>query len=144
MASQIFNQELFQIGLKTREIGRRCLYFDKVPTTIDVAAKEKHGTLVIAGEQTNGRGQRNNQWISPQGCAMGSVKLECPKSGPLGERVCFLQRIMALPAVWTLEKIDGSKMGRDKVGLKWPYDIIYGVPNGNQKLGGVLVMTQDK
>jgi len=51
---------------------------------------------------------------------------------------------MALPAVWTLEKIDGSKMGRDKVGLKWPYDIIYGVPNGNQKLGGVLVMTQDK
>lgn len=141
MTNQLFNQELYYFLLQTKRLGRPCLHFDKVETTIDVAAKEKFDTLVLAHEQTRGRGQRQNSWLSPPGCAMGSIKLECSKISFLGKRVCFLQHIMALSAAWTLEKMNEEKLGKDKIGLKWPNDIIY--KDGNQKIGGILVLTND-
>lgn len=141
MTGQIFNQELYQLRLQTRRLGRPCLHFEQVETTIDVAAKEKYGTLVLAHKQTKGRGQRQNTWLSPPGCAMGSIRLECPKQSPLGKRVCFLQHVMALSAAWTLEKIDSERLGKSKIGLKWPNDIIY--KDGHRKLGGILVLTSD-
>ena len=59
-------------GLKTRWAGRRVVYLRSVDSTnryaralaADGAAQ---GTLVVADEQTAGRGRRGRSWVSPAG-----------------------------------------------------------------------------
>lgn len=137
-----FSLESYYLRLRTKKLGRPCLYLDRVESTIEVAEKQKYNTLVLAKEQTNGRGQRGNKWISPVGCAMASLRIECPKISPLAKRLCFLQHIMAMSAAWALEKIDPVRLGREYIALKWPNDIVY--KRGLLKLGGILVKTLDR
>jgi biotin--protein ligase len=139
--TNLFNIETYYSCLRTIRIGRPCLYLDSVSSTIDVSPKEKPGTLVLAKEQTRGRGQRNNTWQSLVGCAMGSIRLECPKESLMAKRVCFLQHILALSIARTLEKIDPHRMGHEQIGLKWPNDVFY--KKEMLKIGGVLVNTHD-
>lgn len=144
--SNLFNLESYYSQLKTRRLGRPCVYLDQVESTIDVASKEKPDTLVVAKEQTRGRGQRNNVWHSPVGCAMGSIKLACQRVSPLAKRLCFMQHILALMVARTLEQIDGSKLGKKQVRLKWPNDIVVTntVSGEPLKIGGVLVHTKEQ
>uniref|UniRef100_A0A6G1S7Q7 Biotin--protein ligase n=1 Tax=Aceria tosichella TaxID=561515 RepID=A0A6G1S7Q7_9ACAR len=141
MSTNLFSLETYYQCLKTSRLGRPCLYLDTVSSTIDVIPREKPNTLILAKEQTRGRGQRTNVWQSLVGCAMGSVRLQCAKDSLLAKRVCFLQHILALSAARTLERIDPYRLGRDQIGLKWPNDIIY--KKDKLKIGGVLVNTQD-
>lgn len=58
--------------LKTNVLGRKIRYFHSLPTTQAVAhqwAKEDapEGALVVAEEQTAGKGRLGHQWISPVG-----------------------------------------------------------------------------
>lgn len=62
--------ELIQQGLETRVLGRRVVYYERIGSTNDVArqlaeAGEAEGTLVIADEQTAGRGRLGRAWIAP-------------------------------------------------------------------------------
>lgn len=140
--ANLFSLESYYLRLQTRKLGRPCLYFDSVESTIDLAENEKYNTVVLAKEQTRGRGQRGNKWFSPIGCAMASVRLECPKVSPLAKRLCFLQHILAMSAARTLESIDPKRLGPDQIGLKWPNDIIY--KKNSLKIGGILVKTNDR
>lgn len=142
MPSNLFNLEAYYSRLRTKKLGRPCLYFDQVDSTINSIEEHDFNTIVLAKEQTNGRGQRSNKWFSPVGCAMASVRLKCPKVTPLAKRVCFLQHILAMSTAYTLEKIDPIRLGRDKIGLKWPNDIIY--KDKSLKLGGILLNSKDK
>ena len=59
-------------GLKTDCIGRRVIYLPSVTSTMDIARQEAQkgaaeGTVVIAGEQTGGRGRLKRSWLTPQG-----------------------------------------------------------------------------
>lgn len=146
MSDRFFNLQAYYSRLKTRRLGRPCLYLDVVDSTIDVVAKEKPDTIVLAREQLKGRGQRNNVWQSPAGCAMGSIRFVCGKFSPVAKRLCFLQHIMVLVAAKTLEKLDGNKLGKNQIRLKWPNDIIYTNTLTNQglKIGGVLVQSKEE
>ncbi len=67
-------------GLATRFIGRRTLYYGRLPTTMDVARDEARGgtaegTVVVAGEQTAARGRLKRTWFSPRGNIAFSVVL---------------------------------------------------------------------
>lgn len=142
--TNLFDLESYYSKLSTKYLGRPCIYLDRVESTIDIATREPENTLVLAKEQTSGRGQRSNTWHSPAGCAMGSVRLACRKVSPLAGRLCFLQHILALTIAKTLEKIDGNKLGKDRIKLKWPNDIIYcNISGENTKIGGVLVHSQE-
>lgn len=142
--ARLFNLENYYSKLKTNSLGRPCIFLDKVDTTIDAVQQEPKNTLVMAKEQTKGRGQRANIWHSPVGCAMGSIRLNCLKVSPLAKRLCFVQHIVALSTAWTLEKLD-SRLGKNRIGLKWPNDIIYLCPETAQqlKIGGILVHTME-
>lgn len=146
MSQNFFDLDSYYSRLKTKQLGKPCIYLDKVESTIEVAASQKPDTIVLAKEQLKGRGQRNNVWESHAGCAMGSLRIACKKLSPLATRLCFLQHILVLAAAKTLDQIDDKKLGKNNIRLKWPNDIIY-TNHADQKglkIGGVLVHTREQ
>ena len=56
-------------GLFTRVVGKRILFFQEVPSTMDEAARLAasgtcDGTVVVAEIQTAGRGRQGRSWVS--------------------------------------------------------------------------------
>jgi BirA family biotin operon repressor/biotin-[acetyl-CoA-carboxylase] ligase len=87
-----------------------------------------HKTVVIAHEQTAGRGRRGNHWHSPAGqniyCSIG-IKKTLPAQ--------YLGLISLLVGVSIANVL--RQQGFAEVELKWPNDIVVGV----RKLGGILI-----
>ncbi|MCX8007965.1 MAG: biotin--[acetyl-CoA-carboxylase] ligase [Coriobacteriia bacterium] len=84
------------------------------------------GTVVVAGEQTAGRGRMGRQWLSPRGGAYFSVLLRpsiSPTDAPPLALVCSLGIASALHAAGA------------PVMLKWPNDVYLGM----RKVAGVLL-----
>ncbi|HAQ07722.1 MAG TPA: biotin--[acetyl-CoA-carboxylase] ligase, partial [Bacillus bacterium] len=59
------------LGMKTAFIGKNLYYFDSVESTQKIALKMAYenaveGTVVIAEEQTAGRGRMDRKWHSPK------------------------------------------------------------------------------
>jgi len=85
------------------------------------------GTLVLAEEQTGGRGRRGRSWLSPgKENLLFSVLLR-PALPP--ERVFSLTMILALAAVDAVKTLSGLLPA-----IKWPNDLYAGM----RKLGGIL------
>ena len=84
------------------------------------------GTVIIAGEQTAGRGRLGRKWLSPPG---GSLSLSIilrptlPQSPQLNMAAC-------LATVQSIEKVTGLKPT-----IKWPNDVLL---NG-KKVSGILM-----
>jgi BirA family biotin operon repressor/biotin-[acetyl-CoA-carboxylase] ligase len=88
-----------------------------------------HGTAVVAGEQTRGRGTKGRVWHSPPGLGLyASFILRGPAAGP----VPFLQ---LLPLAAGLAASDAVlAVAGVAVRLKWPNDLVH----DGKKLGGIL------
>lgn len=96
------------------------------------------GTVVIAAQQTAGRGQRGHQWRSPLGGLYLSLALT-PEIG--AENALLLTISSAWGIATTLRQLPGSSspdQPRIPVQLKWPNDIIL----KERKLGGILTETR--
>ncbi|MGH2631986.1 MAG: biotin--[acetyl-CoA-carboxylase] ligase [Tepidiformaceae bacterium] len=70
MDASLFSFATFQQELATAAIGRTMLYRIVTETTMSLARREAdegapHGTLVLAEEQTAGRGRRGRSFLSP-------------------------------------------------------------------------------
>ncbi len=88
---------------------------------------EPEGYVVIAGEQTGGRGRSGNAWSSPPGGLYMSMLLR-PTLRP--DAALGMTVFSCVPIGRAIEKITGIE-----VGLKWPNDLeIRG-----SKVGGILV-----
>jgi BirA family biotin operon repressor/biotin-[acetyl-CoA-carboxylase] ligase len=86
------------------------------------------GTVIVAEEQTSGRGRLNRTWSSPPRAGIAVSVLLRPRPVPA-------QRWGLLPlmtGVAVCEAIDG--VSRLDVGLKWPNDVLV----DERKLGGIL------
>ncbi len=103
---------------------------ERVSSTLDVVhdAAERggdDGTVVLADEQTAGRGRHGRRWHSPPGRGVWLGYLMCPVGRPAGG-VLALRVGLAVAA------------GMDDLGLairlKWPNDLIL----RDRKLGGIL------
>jgi BirA family biotin operon repressor/biotin-[acetyl-CoA-carboxylase] ligase len=90
------------------------------------ADEEEEGFLVLAEEQTGGRGRFQRAWLSPPG---GSLMLSVLVRPPL-PRAALLPALLALAAAEAIEQTTGLR-----VRLKWPNDLLV----DGQKTGGVLV-----
>lgn len=105
--------------------------FRRVGSTNDVAremaeAGAAAGTLVLADEQTNGRGRRGRPWSAPPGASLSmSMVLRPPTPG--AARILTLR--LGLAAARGLDPLLPVH-----VGLKWPNDLQL----GGKKLGGIL------
>ncbi|MCA1583546.1 MAG: biotin--[acetyl-CoA-carboxylase] ligase [Acidobacteria bacterium] len=121
----------------------RVQWHPSVGSTMDVALQQAHhgaaaGLLVVADEQTAGRGRRGQAWASPAGAGLYfSLLLRPPLTG--GDEV-FGSASRSSPAslltlaagVAVSEGIE-TATGLD-VSLKWPNDLLV----GRRKLAGIL------
>lgn len=123
-----------QACLRTSSLGRVAVYADAAPSTQDALRGTfrglPQGTVAIAASQTEGRGRRGSEWVSPRGSASFSMLLVLPMSSP--ERLTFVQYVAALAAVDCVKR----RPGWDGIPLriKWPNDLYV----GPDKIGGIL------
>jgi len=111
-------------------IGWRILYFPRLDSTMDIARQEAEqgaaeGTVIIAGEQTEGRGRIQRQWISPRG----NIALSVILRPHLSCLPCLIM-LASLAVVGSIEKVTGLSPQ-----VKWPNDVLI---NG-KKVCGILI-----
>jgi BirA family biotin operon repressor/biotin-[acetyl-CoA-carboxylase] ligase len=88
------------------------------------------GTVVIAGEQTAGRGRLRRTWLSPPGNIAMSIILY-----PDIASLPYLIMIASLAVVHSIEVVTGIKTQ-----IKWPNDILI----GGKKVCGILIENEVK
>ncbi len=119
-------------GLKNVSIGQEIVYFRKTESTNKEAKKladkgAGEGTLVVAEEQSKGRGRLNRSWISaPYENILMSLVFR-PALPP--SKIFSLTMIASIAIVKAIKKTTGLKTK-----IKWPNDIYY----NNKKLAGIL------
>ncbi|HMR31833.1 MAG TPA: biotin--[acetyl-CoA-carboxylase] ligase [Geminicoccaceae bacterium] len=87
------------------------------------------GTLVVAAEQTGGRGRHGRQWHSPPGNFYGSLLLRPALA--LAD-AASLSLVIGLAALDAVEALAGRRL---PVVVKWPNDLLL----GRRKLAGILL-----
>ena len=107
--------------------------YDSVGSTNDVLREKKgqvalHGAVVIADQQTQGRGRRGRRWCSPAG-----ANLYCSVGWRFNTSLEKLTGLSLAVGAMVAEQIK-THLGVD-LQLKWPNDLYY----NEQKLGGILV-----
>ncbi len=117
--------------LNTREIGRVIHYRETITSTNELAfhlAAEgaSHGEVVVAEEQTQGRGRRGRLWSSPSGLNLYFSVILRPDLPP--QRAPELTLVAAVAGVESLCALGASAR------IKWPNDLII----GEKKVGGIL------
>jgi len=122
--------------VKTRYVGRSMKFLPCVTSTNDVArdlARQgaPEGTVVLADEQTSGRGRMGRRWLAPPSSAILCSIIFRPPSPP--GQLNYLTMLCSLAAADAIEQMTGLH-----VALKWPNDLIIQSSTGWKKLGGVL------
>jgi BirA family biotin operon repressor/biotin-[acetyl-CoA-carboxylase] ligase len=120
-----------EAALTTQRLGRPVLYLPAAGSTNDVAheraAGAAEGLLVVADEQTAGRGRLARTWWAPAGASLLMSLLLRP---PLpGRQAGQLPMCLGLAAVEGIAQATGVRAA-----LKWPNDIVW----DGRKLGGML------
>jgi len=116
--------------LEARFIGQRVLYYPTVTSTMEVAKQEvqqgaAEGTVIIADEQTGGRGRLKRAWLTPKGNIALSIILY-----PELSYLPSLIMLASLAAAHSIEAVTGLKSQ-----IKWPNDVLI---NG-RKVCGILI-----
>lgn len=118
-------------------IGKKIIQIESVDSTNNYVANLvnqnniEHGTAILADEQTAGKGQKGNVWISKPGDNLITSIFVKHENLSVNEQY-FLTIFVAISVVKTLKKI-----GIDAE-IKWPNDIIV----GNKKIAGILIENQ--
>jgi len=117
-------------NLGTRFIGQRVIYYPSLTSTMETARREAQqgaaeGTVVIADEQTGGRGRMRRTWLSPKGSIALSIILY-----PKVDYLSSLIMLASLAVVRSIEAVAGLKSQ-----IKWPNDVLI---NG-KKVCGILI-----
>ena len=133
MTSDQLSEPIITEGLATAILGCRVLYYSTTGSTMDEAKKAAlrnapEGTLVVADEQSAGRGRFQRSWVSPQGVNLYlSVILR-----PSKDHASQLGMMASLALARALGSISND---RCHVTIKWPNDLRI----GNKKVAGILI-----
>ena len=118
-------------------------YFASVGSTNDIAARwvqagAAHHSLVVADEQTAGRGRLKRRWYTPPGAGLAFSLILRPEALPFdlsnGSHPGLL-RLTALGALAVSETLNDALSPILPAQIKWPNDVIA----TRRKLAGVLV-----
>jgi len=108
--------------------------FASATSTLDIAnaigPSAPAGTLVLADEQTAGRGRLGRSWTSERGAGIWLTLVERPED-PLALEVLSLRC-----GLYAAEALDALAVAR--IGVKWPNDLYV----RGRKLAGVLIETR--
>jgi BirA family biotin operon repressor/biotin-[acetyl-CoA-carboxylase] ligase len=124
--------ETIAAALTTHRLGHPVLFFARIGSTNDVvheyaAGGAPEGMLVVADEQTAGRGRLNRSWWAAPGSSLLMSLLLRPPI-PLSQ-AGRLTMCLGLGAIEGIEEVTGLRPD-----LKWPNDILL----NSRKLGGIL------
>jgi len=93
--------------------------------------------LLVAEQQTAGRGRLGRQWQSRRGDSLTfSLGLPLAPTDWSG-----LSLVAGISVAESLEPLNPSHSGQPRIGLKWPNDLWLATPQGERKLAGILVET---
>ena len=117
-------------NLETHFIGQRVIYYPSLTSTMEVAKQEAQlaaveGTVIIADEQTAGRGRIKRAWLSPKGSIALSIILY-----PSVVNLPSLIMLASLAVVHSIEAVTGLKSQ-----IKWPNDVLV----NDRKVCGILI-----
>ena len=120
-------------ALADRVIGHRIYHYDKIGSTMDQArhlASEgaPEGAVVIAEEQTAGRGRFNRAWVSPRGENLSFSVILNPSTNQLA--------YMNMAATLAIARAIADCAGLQPT-IKWPNDVRV----GGLKISGILIET---
>ena len=119
--------------LVDRVVGSRVAYYDVLDSTMDEARRladqrSPEGTVVIAEQQTGGRGRFDRPWLSPQGeNLLFSVLLR-----PGAAELRYVNMAATLAVAGAIAELTGLSPA-----TKWPNDVII----KGRKVSGILVET---
>lgn len=118
--------------LHTETLGKKVVYFESTPSTNEEAKKiaregAEEGTIVVAEEQTTGRGRLTRHFYSPFAKGIWFSVIFRPTFFPMEASKSTL-----LAAVGVCRGI--RRLGLADAGIKWPNDILY----HGKKLVGML------
>lgn len=126
-------------GLSTKWAGCELHYFASIDSTnrfarAIAAEGAPHGTLVMADEQTAGRGRRGRGWISPAGEGVFMTLILRPQCHPSQMAQLSLHTALAVArAISRVTRLDAR--------IKWPNDIVV---SGRKVCGMLLEMNADE
>ncbi|WP_100010813.1 biotin--[acetyl-CoA-carboxylase] ligase [Lentibacillus sediminis] len=130
------SENTLQWGLDTAWIGKNLLHKETVASTQLIAhekARENtvHGTVVIADEQTKGKGRMDRSWHSAKGKGIWMSIILRPSISP------SLAPQLTLMTATVLADVLHKHTGKNPQ-IKWPNDILF---NG-KKIAGILTEMQ--
>jgi BirA family biotin operon repressor/biotin-[acetyl-CoA-carboxylase] ligase len=122
-------------NLDTRFIGRKVICYLKLTSTNDIAKRRaqqgsREGTVIVAEEQTAGRGRIKRAWLSPKGSIALSIILR-PKLAYLPSLIM----VASLAVAHSIEQVTGLKAQ-----IKWPNDVLV----NDKKVCGILIESDVK
>ena len=126
--------EALQSALATAPVGHRILYMREVTSTMDVARQEallrgaEEGLVVVAEEQTAGRGRFGRAWVSTPGQNLYFSVVLYPSPWACAR----LSVAASVAVVRAIRRVTGLEPS-----LKWPNDVRL----GDKKVSGILVET---
>lgn len=128
---RLYAEEILD-GLSSKFFGREVHYCDSVSSTNDVARElasqgARDGSLVVAEEQTGGKGRLGRQWHSPKYKGICFSVLLYPPVNP--SEAAQMTMVTAVALALAVRKKTGVP-----VGIKWPNDLLV----GGRKLCGIL------
>jgi BirA family transcriptional regulator, biotin operon repressor / biotin---[acetyl-CoA-carboxylase] ligase len=128
----ILTPDMLRQRLKGSMFGKRIYHFFKVDSTNRVAldlghAGEPEGAVILAEEQTGGRGRAGRTWHSERAAGIYVTLLLRPKLAPV--QAPLLTIMAGVAARTAIEAHTGLV-----VDLKWPNDLMI----GERKAGGIL------
>lgn len=114
------------------------IYYEELDSTnikLQELAKQgaTHGTVVVAGHQTAGKGRRGRTWESPKGDNIYMSLLLRPQME--ASKAAMLTLVMAYSVAKVLQKL-----GYHYIGIKWPNDLVL----SGKKVCGILTEMQTK
>jgi len=130
MNEQVLNEQILRSRLEKIPIGG-IRYFDVTGSTNDdalswIAEGAEVGSLVIAEEQTAGRGRMQREWVTRKGTSLAFSLIFKPNSD---EYIPMYAPLGALAVSLSLEELYSLKPQ-----IKWPNDVLL----GRKKVCGIL------
>ena len=114
------------LAAASRELGQPVEYHASIGSTQDRARELAPGpAIVVADEQTAGRGTKERRWLAPRGTSV-LVSFVLPGPPPAAAVASLVAGVAVARAL--------DSLGAPEAGLKWPNDVLL----GGRKIAGIL------
>lgn len=128
----MLNRCRIQAGLPVGKFGQVFEFHRRLGSTNDEAARlarrgAPEGTLIVAEEQTSGRGRGGRRWLTPPDTALALSVVLRPALDPV-----TAAGLMTLGALAVTDALEAQGLEPE---IKWPNDVLL----GGRKVAGVLV-----